>query len=55
MLKGFRGLGYNPEIRSLSSFQDDYGLGGSESDDSEEDADDEEKDSDEDEEGDTRD
>lgn len=27
LVKAFEGLGYKPEIRSLASFQDDYGLG----------------------------
>ena len=27
LVKGFEGIGYKPEIRSLASFQDDYGMG----------------------------
>ena len=27
LVKGFEGLGYKPEVRTLASFQDDYGLG----------------------------
>jgi hypothetical protein len=36
VVNGFHSLGYQPEVRSLSSFQDDYGLEGDASDDSEE-------------------
>lgn len=34
-MEGFSSLGYKPEVRTLTSFQDDYGLEGEESEDNE--------------------
>jgi hypothetical protein len=35
-VKGFTELGYKPEVRTIASFQDDYGLKAGEDDDEEE-------------------
>jgi len=46
LVEGFRGEGFEPEVRTLESFQDDYGLEVPEGDEGDEGADDEEDDDD---------
>ncbi|KAK1029486.1 hypothetical protein LTR33_017229, partial [Friedmanniomyces endolithicus] len=44
LVEGFKGAGFEPEVRTLESFQDDYGLVGDVGDDGDEGADEDEKD-----------
>ena len=47
-MTGFESIGFSPEVRTLASFQDDYGLEGEDDDADEDDDDDDEEEDDDD-------